>query len=93
MYRFVSKQVKRIYSIFRHDFLYVWDKPIKPDFGPKIALGDDEKPPGILALTGNNLPDKFISKGPNVALTFITDHLVTKKGFKIYFEKGMIHNH
>ena len=66
----------------------MWDHPINLDFGTKINLGDDERPSDIMSLTGNNLPDKFISKGPNVALTFITDHLVTNKGFKIYFEKG-----
>ena len=76
----------------RHDFLYVWDQPINLDFGTKINLGDDEKPSDIMSLTGNSLPDEFISKGPNVAMTFITDHLVTNKGFKIYFEQGMSPN-
>ena len=83
--------------IFRHDFLYVWDKPAKPDLGPKpgnpspkIDLGEDGKPDDIISLTGNTLPRKIVSKGPNVVIIFITDHLITNRGFKIYFESGTL---
>ena len=53
-------------------------------------MGDDGKPNDIIPLTGSNVPREIVSKGPEVALTFVTDDLITNSGFKIYFEKGKL---
>ena len=53
-------------------------------------MGDDGKPNDIIPLTGSNVPHEIVSKGPEVALTFVTDDLITNSGFKIYFEKGKL---
>ena len=57
---------------------------------PKVNLGDDGKPNDIIPLTGSNVSREIVSKGPEVALTFVTDDLITNSGFKIYFEKGKL---
>ena len=62
-----------------------------PDLGvPKENLGDDGKPNDIIPLTGSNVSREIVSKGPEIALTFVTDDLITNSGFKIYFEKGKL---
>ena len=53
-------------------------------------MGDDGKPNDIIPLTGSNVPREIVSKGSEVALTFVTDDLITNSGFKIYFEKGKL---
>ena len=64
---------------------------MNPDLGvPKENLGDDGKPNDIIPLTGSNVPREIVSKGPEVALIFVSDDLITNSGFKIYFEKGKL---
>ena len=53
-------------------------------------MGDDGKPNDIIPLTGSNVSREIVSKGPEIALTFVTDDLITNSGFKIYFEKGKL---
>ena len=53
-------------------------------------MGDDGKPNDVISLTGSNVSREIVSKGPEVALTFVTDDLITNSGFKIYFEKGKL---
>ena len=61
--------------------------------GPKVNLEDYDRPNDIVSLTGNNIPHEIVSKGPIVALTFVTDDLITNSGFKIYFEKGKFYRY
>ena len=64
---------------------------MNPDLGvPEVNLGDDGKPNDIIPLTGSNVTREIVSKGSEVALTFVTDDLITNSGFKIYFEKGKL---
>ena len=72
-----------------YDFFYFWETATHVKETQKILLGPSDKPPNVIVLTGNSIPQPLITKSPELTLMFATDEFRTDTGFKLYFESGI----